>query len=566
MIIRHKIIQENGEDVLLVYLDTNMVEFAEEFGETPKEREENLVNKVQNYLQDKKVNFSGKVVKVLVGALVVATFSLGLGQSMKAEAKAPTPHQVYIVESGDNLWNISKSVGISVDELKAINDLKTDKIFPGQTLLLRKDAEIGTVIVQKGDNLWTIANKYGMSVEELKELNNNVSDIIYPGQKLRVIQAKTQSYTVKSGDSLWKIANQYGMSVNELKSLNNLTSDNIYPGQILHVLEREKTTKTYTVQAGDNLWTLARNYNTTVEEIKRVNNLTSDIIRPNQVLIIPTTTTTATTPDTPTISTKYISVRRQSGVTQSIELEAYVTGVVAAELGAGFNEAAYKAQAVAARTYAARRIEEGKTISDTDSHQVYLDRNQIRSRWGENDFNKYYPLVEKAVKETKGEVLVYEGEYIDALFFSTSNGRTELPQYVWGGKLDYLQSVDSHWDKKSPYYYKVSTFTNGEFASRLGLSTTGLYAEVISRTANGSVNSINIGGRVFSGNYVKSRLGLRSTDFTIKFLSGKVSIEQRGWGHGVGLSQYGAYFMGEEGYNYQQILHHYYKGVDIVKI
>ena len=110
MIIRHKIIKENGEEVLLVYLDTNMVEFAEELGSTPKEREKNLVEKVQNYLQNKKVNFTGKVVKVLVGALVVATFSLGLGQTMKAEAKTPALEQVYVVESGDNLWNIARSV------------------------------------------------------------------------------------------------------------------------------------------------------------------------------------------------------------------------------------------------------------------------------------------------------------------------------------------------------------------------------------------------------------------------------------------------------------------------
>ena len=123
-----------------------------------------------------------------------------------------------------------------------------------------------------------------MSVNELKQLNN-VSDLIYPGQKLKVVQAKTQDYTVKSGDSLWKIAKQFGMSVNELKSLNNLASDNIYPGQTLKVKESAKT-NTYIVQAGDNLWTIARNYNTTVEEIKKVNNLTSDIIRPNQVLII----------------------------------------------------------------------------------------------------------------------------------------------------------------------------------------------------------------------------------------------------------------------------------------
>ena len=195
-----------------------------------------------------------------------------------------------------------------------------------------------------------------------------------------------------------------------------------------------------------------------------------------------------------------------------------------------------------------------------------MDSTEIRNSWGENDYNKYYPLVQKAVKETEGEVITHEGDYIEALFFSTSNGRTEMPEYVWGGKLDYLQSVDSHWDNRSPYYYRVSTFTYSEFTSRLGVASTNLYANVTSRTANGSVNTINISGRVFSGNYMKSRLGLRSTDFTIKFINGKVEIEQRGWGHAVGLSQYGAYFMGEEGFTYRQIINHYYQGVDIIKI
>lgn len=563
MIVRHKIIQENGEDVLVVYLDSNMEEFAQELGDTPKERERNLLEKVHDYIKEKKVNFTGKVVKVIVGALVVATLGIGVGQNIKAEAQPSVDKQVYVVEPGDNLWTIARNVGMSVEEIKDLNNLRSDIIHPGQTLFLQKNAEIGTYNVQVGDNLWTIAKKYGMSVSELKEINNITSDLIHPGDKLKVVQAKApQKITVKSGDNLWTIARNYNMTISELKSLNNLTSDIIHPGQELIVSgETTPTSRTYTVKSGDNLWTLARTFNTTVNDLKRVNNLTSDIIRPGDTLTIPTTVGETTTP---TIDT--ISVRRSSGVVQNISLEEYVTGVVAAELGAGFNEAAYKAQALAARTYAARRIKEGKTITDTDSHQVYRDRNQIRNSWGTNDFNKYYPLVEKAVRETKGEVIMYEGDYIDALFFSTSNGRTEMPQYVWGGKLDYLQSVDSHWDRKSPYFYRVSTFTNSEFAGRLGISTSSLYAEVISRTANGSVNTINIGGRVFSGNYVKSRLGLRSTDFDIKFTSGKVSIEQRGWGHGVGLSQYGAYFMGEEGYSYQEIIHHYYRGVDIVKI
>ncbi len=565
MIIRHKVVNENGEDVLIVYLNNSLEEFADELGEDSTEREKNLITQVQEYIKNKGLKFSGKVVKVVVGALVVATLAIGVGHNINAEAKTVSNNQAYVVKEGDNLWNISRNLGISIADLKEINNLRSDIIHPGDTLFLTRNAEMGTYNVQTGDNLWTIARKYGMSVNELKTLNNLKSDVIHPGDKLQVVQAETpKMYTVKSGDSLWNIARGYNLSVSDLLAMNNLTTDVIQPGQTLRVTGKVNPSRSYTVKPGDNLWTIARVFDTTVDKLKVTNNLTTDIIQPGETLIIPDVSTP--TPEAPVDKTMTINVRRSNGVIQNISLEEYVTGVVAAELGAGFNEASYKAQALAARTYAARRTEAGKTISDTDSHQVYLDRTQIRNSWGEHDFNKYYPLVEKAVNETKAEVIMHEGEYIDALYFSTSNGRTDMPEYVWGGKLDYLQSVDSHWDKRSPYFYLESTYTNGEFASRLGISTSSLYAEVVSRTANGSVNTINIGGRVFSGNYVKSRLGLRSTDFTIKFASGRVIIEQRGWGHAVGLSQYGAYFMGEEGYNYQQIIHHYYQGVDIVRI
>src|SRR5690554_4765300 len=280
MIVRHKIIKENGEDVLIVYLDNNMEEFARELGEDPKEREKNLLEKVQDYLKEKKIVFSGKVVKVLVGALVVATLGIGVGQNINAEAanNVTTNNQVYVVEQGDNLWTIARNAGMSVNEIKDINELKTDVIRPGQTLFLKTNAEVGTYNVQEGDNLWTIAKKYGMSVDELKELNN-VSDIIHPGDKLKVVQAKTpETYVVMSGDNLSTIAKNYGMRVIELKELNNLTTDLIHPGQELKV-SGQVTTHTYTVKTGDNLWNLARSYNTTVDNIKEANNLKSDFIR-----------------------------------------------------------------------------------------------------------------------------------------------------------------------------------------------------------------------------------------------------------------------------------------------
>lgn len=517
MIVKHKIMRVNNEEVLIVFLDRNLEEFADELGESPEEREHSLKSMISEYIKKKKLNFTGSIVKIVVGSLLVATLTLGAQKTLNAEAKVTDENMVHVVKAGESLWTISQKTGIPINDLKTINNITSDIIHPGQELLLKPNTEIGTYIVQSGDSLWKIADKYSMSVNDLKELNN-IGDTIYPGQKLKVLQAKTNKYTVKSGDSLYKIANQY---------------------------------------------------NTTIDAIKKLNNLTSDIIHPGDVLLIPTTTqTTPTTPANPKPETtaRTVTIKRSNGSLQTLDLEEYVVGVVSAELGAGFHEEAYKAQAVAARTYAAKMIELGQTLTDTDSHQVYRDKTQIKNSWGERDFNKYYPIIQKAVNDTRGEVITYNGKYIEAYFFSTSNGKTEEPKYVWGGTVPYLKSVDSHWDTRSPYYYKASTFTYSEFANRLGISPNSLYATVTSRTANGSVNTINIGGRVFTGTYVKSRLGLRSTDFTISFSNGKVTIEQRGWGHGVGLSQYGAHFMAQEGYTYDQIIRHYYQGVKIEKM
>ncbi|QVK18608.1 stage II sporulation protein D [Mycoplasmatota bacterium] len=568
MIVKHKIIVENNEKVLVVYLDNNLEEFASELGDNAEESEKNLKEQIQDYIKKHNIKFSGKVVKVLAGALLVATLAFAPGGDYRASAASLTQanNQSYVVEPGDSLWRIANNYGISVDDLKEMNDLTTDTIQPGQTLIVNKTTALSSVyIVSENDSLYKIAQVSGLSISDLKSYNHLTSDTIHPGQKLLLIpDAEVGTYTVKSGDSLWHIAKNYSMSVEDLKRLNDI-SETIFPGQELKVIQAASP-DTYTVQPGDSLWGLARGFNTTVDELKSINNLSGDTIYLGQTLYIPNVSETPPITEIPSETKMTVTIKRYNGTIQYISLEEYVTGVVAAELGAGFNDASYKAQALAARTYAAKRVVEGKIITDTDSHQVYKDESQIRQLWGENDYNTYYPQVEKAVNDTRGEVIKYNGDFIDALFFSTSNGKTENPVYVWGGELDYLQSVDSHWDTKSPYFYRVNTFTTSEFAARLGVSSSNLYANVLFRTANGSVNTINISGRSFSGNYVKSRLGLRSTDFDIRISGGKVTIEQRGWGHSVGMSQYGAYFMGEEGYTYDQIIHHYYQGVDINRI
>ena len=269
MIIRHKVVNENGEDVLIVYLNNSLEEFADELGEDSTEREKNLITQVQEYIKNKGLKFSGKVVKVVVGALVVATLAIGVGHNINAEAKTVSNNQAYVVKEGDNLWNISRNLGISIADLKEINYLRSDIIHPGDTLFLTRNAEMGTYNVQTGDNLWTIARKYGMSVNELKTLNNLKSDVIHPGDKLQVVQAETpKMYTVKSGDSLWNIARGYNLSVSDLLAMNNLTTDVIQPGQTLRVTGKVNPSRSYTVKPGDNLWTIARVFDTTVDKLK----------------------------------------------------------------------------------------------------------------------------------------------------------------------------------------------------------------------------------------------------------------------------------------------------------
>ncbi len=562
MIIKHKVMVENNEEVLVVYLDNNLEEFANGLGDNSLEGEKNLLEQIKDYIKSKNINFTGNMVKVLAGGLLLATLSFAPGGGMEAKA-APMPTQSYVVEPGDNLWTIARNYDLTVDELKEINNLGTDIIQPGQTLQIRSSTQNRSVhIASTGDSLWGIARTYHLTVSELKSYNNMTSDTIHKGQALLLIpNAEIGRYRVQTGDSLWGIARKYQMSVDELKRLND-TTDVIQPGQMLKVVQA-RSPETYTVQPGDSLWSIANRNNVTVSQLQSMNQLDTTIIQPGQTIYVPYNTTP--TVEAP-VTDMTVTVQRTNGAVQSISLEDYVVGVVAAELGAGFNEASYKAQALAARTYAAKHVSEGKTITDTDSHQVYRDESQIRNAWGEHDYQTYYPMVRQAVYDTSGQVIQHDGEFIDALFFSTSNGRTEEPTFVWGGERPYLQSVDSHWDTRSPYYYRETIFTSSEFASRLGINASNIYIDVLSRTANGSVNTINISGRTFTGNYVKRRLGLRSTDFDIRLSGGRVNIAQRGWGHAVGLSQYGAYFMGEEGYTHEEIIHHYYQGVDIVNI
>ncbi len=259
----------------------------------------------------------------------------------------------------------------------------------------------------------------------------------------------------------------------------------------------------------------------------------------------------------------YVSVRRSDGRVVSLELEDYVTGVVGAEMPALFSSEALKAQAVIARTYALKANSMGRVLSDNESTQSYKDNGELASIWGGN-YSSYYSKIKDAVNSTKGIYLTYNGNYIEALYHSTSNGKTEDSSNVWGNSYPYLVSVESSYDNTNPSFSISKSFSYSELSSKLGFSVNGdSEFNILGYTSGGRVSSISIDGNIFSGVSFRSMLGLRSADFDIVKNNDGVVITTRGYGHGVGMSQYGANGMGKAGYSYRDILLHYYPGVSL---
>jgi stage II sporulation protein D len=258
-------------------------------------------------------------------------------------------------------------------------------------------------------------------------------------------------------------------------------------------------------------------------------------------------------------------------VIEKLPLEQYVVGVVAGEMPADFEKEALKAQALAARTFIVNKmmiedstVPEGADVTDTISHQVFKNPSELTVLWGPEAEWKLEKITE-AVLETKGQVLTFNGKPITAAFFSTSNGYTENSEAYWPNEIPYLRSVKSPWDEKSPKFTDQKIIPITEFEQKLGvkLSKDGSVGTITSRTEGKRVANVDINGKSFTGREIRDLLGLRSSDFSWYLKDNHIVISTKGYGHGVGMSQYGANGMAKEGKDYKEIVTHYYKGVDI---
>ncbi len=264
---------------------------------------------------------------------------------------------------------------------------------------------------------------------------------------------------------------------------------------------------------------------------------------------------------------------QNSAIKKNNNFEDYIVGVVSAEMPISFEEEALKAQAVAARTYAYKRIDDINAQVDYNSiGQAYNSIEDMKAKWGSN-FDVYYDKVKKAVYETEGIIMTYEDQPIEAVFHSTSAGITEVSENIWGKNLPYIKSVDSKVDEQAPNFIYKTSIPNSQIVDKLSKEYKNLDKntiissfEIDERSQAGYVLNVEVCGQKISGREIRTLFGLRSTNFTIEKTKDSIDFTTKGYGHGAGMSQYGANFMAQDGKKYEEILNHYYIGINLQKI
>ncbi|MBR5561603.1 MAG: stage II sporulation protein D [Clostridia bacterium] len=292
---------------------------------------------------------------------------------------------------------------------------------------------------------------------------------------------------------------------------------------------------------------------------------------------VPATTET----NKPAEDEEYISVMSSSnGKIRKLGMREYIIGCVAAEMSADYHTEALKAQAVACYTYAKKTCEQNKKHKDSslgnaditdspDTHQAYLSQKQRKEKWGEKS-EEYEAKISAAVDEVSGCYISYNGETALAVYHAISAGSTQSADSLWNAEIPYLISVESPGDRLSPNYMSTSKFTESEFkkiAKKCGANLDGDADEWLGKTEksdSGYTLSVTFGENKIGASKIRDEFGLRSLCFDVAYTGDEFVFTCRGYGHGVGMSQYGADYMARQGFSWREILAHYYPGTDIV--
>ena len=280
-------------------------------------------------------------------------------------------------------------------------------------------------------------------------------------------------------------------------------------------------------------------------------------------------------------ASRLVRVRMEDGTAATLTLADYLWRVVAAEMPASFEREALRAQAVTARTYTLYQMgigtnpnhPEADMCTDIACCQAYLDPDQAAANWGDGA-SAYAAKITDAVSSTDGQAIFYEGALIDAVFFSSAAGRTLDAVEVWGGSVPYLTGVESPEGEEVPNYHTTVAVSLEDFRETflaqypqadLSGDPSGWF-QSLRPTSSGGVNTVEVGGVVVKGSELRSLFGLRSAHFTVTAGAEGVAFSVTGYGHGVGMSQYGANAMARAGASWQEILEHYYTGVTIAPL
>lgn len=273
-------------------------------------------------------------------------------------------------------------------------------------------------------------------------------------------------------------------------------------------------------------------------------------------------------------------LHQKTGEVEEVALDTYLYSVVSAEMPASFEIEALKAQSIVARTYTIYKIQNKKhensdICDDSTCCQAWISKEDRLAKWDENERESNWNKIEKCVNETKGKIITYENKPINAFFHANSGGSTELPVNVWGGNgLPYLQVVETAGEEGYAQYSSEAEFTKEELLEKLKAKYSDMQInfddeqdlKILEYTDSGRVKIIKFGNHELSGVETRTLLGLKSTNFDITKQEDKIKFTVKGYGHGVGMSQTGADTMAKQGSNYEDIIKHFYVGVEIKDI